>query len=100
MTDSRLPLSETPAFLRAQAVVARLAELAALEPRACAWPMRRGGGTVVVGEDPSRPGRWRATVLDASGTPTGHSEAPGYPEAVRTAHHLGADVLAEPVPCS
>ena len=50
------------------------------------------GGHVMTGKDPSKPGRWRATRLGADGTPTGHGEAPDHLEAIKLAHHYGADV--------
>jgi len=94
------PLTQHPAFLRAQAVMARLAQLEAAGAKPCAWPRpaERGGGTVLVSEDPSKPGGWRATSFGADGAPTGHSEAPSFREALRTAHHLGANILGEPIP--
>lgn len=56
----------------------------------------RMGGHVAVTRDPSKPGRWRATRVDATGTPIGHIEAPDMHGAIKHAHSYGADVMAVP----
>ncbi len=71
----------------------RIAKLAASTPRPMAFPDKRGG-SVVVSPDASKPGRWRATRLDADGMPTGHTEAPDFATALRVAYECGADVFA------
>lgn len=71
----------------------RLDELAAGTPRPMSFP-GKCGGSVVVSPDASKPGRWRATRLDADGTPTGHTEAPDFAAALRVAYECGADVFA------
>src|SRR5690606_10260403 len=38
----------------------------------------RDGGMILVSEDPSKPGRWRATKIDKAGEPTGHIEAADF----------------------
>lgn len=54
-----------------------------------AYP-RKGGGHAVVGRDPSKPGRWRVTFIDADGEPVGHIEAADEAGAMREAHFAGA----------
>lgn len=72
---------------------ARLAELAGGAPRPVAFH-RKGGGVVVVSPDASKPGRWRATRIDADGMPTGHTEAEDFPGALKVAHECGADLFS------
>lgn len=57
---------------------------------------KRNGGQIVVSKDPSKPGRWRATVFDEEGTPTGHSEAADHEGALKVAYELGADFTEKP----
>jgi 8-oxo-dGTP diphosphatase len=52
------------------------------------------GGSVLVARDPSKPGGWRATRIDAAGEPLGHVEALDVHQAIKHAHSYGADVMA------
>lgn len=52
------------------------------------------GGHVMVSKDPSKPGRWRATRIDADGTPTSHTEAADVYGALKHAHSYGADMMS------
>jgi hypothetical protein len=78
---------------QASAVRVRIAELAAQGPRSMAF-RAGGGGSVVVSPDASKPGRWRATRIDAAGEPTGHMEAPDIGAALKVAHECGADLFS------
>lgn len=45
--------------------------------------------TLLVHLDPSKPGRWRVTHMDAATGPTGHVEAPDCASATLLASDLG-----------
>lgn len=77
---------------QAQAISARINELAAEGERPLSFP-RRNTGPVLVSPDPSKPGRWRATRFDADMQPTGHAEAATFREALDAARHAGAIFL-------
>jgi len=47
-------------------------------------------GTVVVHRDPSKPGQWRATLLDAKREFVGHIESQTFAGAIRHAFDNGA----------
>jgi hypothetical protein len=71
------------------AAKARMDALAAGDERGLVFPCRHGG-KVVVSRDASKPGSWRATRLDESGEPTGHTEAQTFRDAIRAAYDRGA----------
>lgn len=85
-----------------EARTARLAEEVAAGPKPSTWA-KEGGGNVVVSEDASKPGRWRATILDAEGQPTGHVEAADHAGALAAAAEAGAQFgqsAAAPAPAT
>lgn len=88
---SKASLAEIMA--RTTAVMAHIRALAAQGPMSHVFP-HPAGGSVVVGIDPSKPDRWRATRIDAAGVPVGHVEAEDHHQAIKHAHHYGADVMA------
>jgi hypothetical protein len=51
---------------------------------------RRDDGAVVVHRDPSKPGQWRATLLDANREFVGHIESQTFAGAIRHAFDSGA----------
>lgn len=79
------------AMARASAIRARLCEMVEAGARSRAFRMR-DGSTIVVSPDASKPGRWRATHLDADGEPLGHMEAADFRGALEAAWHAGADM--------
>jgi hypothetical protein len=71
----------------------RLDALAAAGERPIEVPRSDGQGSILVGPDVRRPGKWMSGYIDPDGTPTGHVEADSYREALENVRGF-ADVDA------
>jgi 8-oxo-dGTP pyrophosphatase MutT (NUDIX family) len=78
---------------RVQATSAHIRALADQGPMSHVFTHPQGGH-VMVSRDPSKPSAFRATRIDATGTPIGHIEAPDIHGAIKAAHQYGADVFS------
>jgi hypothetical protein len=73
----------------------RVNELVTDGERALAFESRESGW-VTVTRDASKPGRWRATMIDATGEPYGHLESADFEGALLAARDVGADLTRDP----
>ena len=71
---------------------ARMAAIAALgrqTARPLAFTRTDGHGQLLVTLDPRKPGAWRVTYIMEDGTPTGHTEAKDFAEAISNVYQSG-----------
>ena len=73
----------------AQARIDAIAELGRQTPRPLAFTRKDGHGQMLVTMDPRKPGAWRVTYIMEDGTPSGHTEADTFADAISEVYQSG-----------